>query len=642
MNNRQLQKTKKKTKILVIDDEQGIRDLLSYGLKSCGYIVATACNGEEGIKEIEKQRYDIVISDIKMPKVGGIEALEMIKNIDPSIEVIMTTGFGTIDLAVESMKKGAYDFITKPYNLEELYSRIGKAVEKQNLSSELTSLKELNQLKSEFLANTSHELRTPMNAIIGYTSLLLDKIYGNLTEKQDRVIKRINTNAANLLQVINNLLDMSKLYAGKLQFYFETFSLNKLINGTIDMMEAIANEKKVSIAFKADKEIEMHSDKARMKQILTNLLGNAVKFTNGGSIIINLNSLGDDSNGDNEKIRITIKDTGIGIKAEYINSIFEEFRQADASTTREYGGTGLGLSIVKKLVDMLGGEINVQSIHGKGSVFSVILPCNSKINHSINDLPSSYRNIAENDNNVLLVVDNKQESHDYIKGQLQDSDYVILDALTKDEAITFARQFNPFAIVANALQNDGWLVIQALKNDNNMSSIPVILMAASKGRALKFSFIINDFILKPFNKNTLTERFGRIKLENGKTVLLVEDDKNLNNAIQGILKSEGFSVNPVFNVKDAVRSIKADKPDIILLDLTMHKASGFDIIKTIQSNTEFLEVKIIMMIPEKLSKKELGLLNKCEMLIKKSGSTQIKEAFLEVNKKISITAQAVG
>jgi signal transduction histidine kinase len=359
-----------KIKILVMDDEQGILDLLTFELGSRGYIVEKAHNGEEGIEKIKKEKFNLIISDVKMPKLGGLEALGAIKEIDPSIEVIMTTGFGTIDMAVECMKKGAYDFVSKPYNLDELCSRIDKALEKQRLTSELISLKELHRLKSEFLANTSHELRTPMNAIIGYTSLMLDKIYGELTDKQEVALKRINISANNLLQLINNILDISKLSAGKITLYFENFVINDILRETAGMMEALAREKNIYLKFDDPGDaISVVSDKTRLKQIVINLIGNALKFTHTGGVTVSAKRLIGSavlgsSTDTGDKIRIDVRDTGIGIKPEFIKIIFEEFRQGDASTTREYGGTGLGLTIAKKLAELMGGTISVESKYG--------------------------------------------------------------------------------------------------------------------------------------------------------------------------------------------------------------------------------------------------------------------------------------
>ncbi|MBN1621971.1 MAG: response regulator [Endomicrobiales bacterium] len=361
--------SKDKVRILVIDDEKGIRNMLSYDLTSRGYDVDVAVDGEEGIEKVKNDNFNIVVTDIKMPKLSGLKVLEAIKKINPHIEIIMTTGFGTIDMAVESMKKGAYDFITKPYNIDELNSRIEKALERQSLSYEIVTLKELNRLKSEFLANTSHELRTPMNAIIGYVTLMSNNVYGDLNKKQEKIVKRIHANASGLMNLINNILDVSKISSGKIKINIENINVNKLLKEIMDMMNILAEEKNLYLKLETDENIILKADKNFFKQIFVNLIGNAIKFTDKGGVTVSSKLIKQENAP--SKVLIEVKDTGIGIKPENFNMIFEEFQQVDSSTTRKHGGIGLGLSIVKKLLDLSGGNVRVKSALGKGSIFSV-------------------------------------------------------------------------------------------------------------------------------------------------------------------------------------------------------------------------------------------------------------------------------
>jgi len=635
-----------KPKILVMDDEQGILDLLSYELGSRGYLVEKACNGEEGIEKIKKEKFQIIISDVKMPKLGGLEALSAIKEIDPSVEVIMTTGFGTIDMAVEAMKKGAYDFISKPYNLDELCSRIEKALEKQRLTSELISLKELHRLKSEFLANTSHELRTPMNAIIGYTSLLLEKIYGQLTEKQEVALKRINISANNLLQLINNILDISKLSAGKITLYLEDFIFGDLLGEITEMMDALAREKHIYLKLEnTSGPLNMVSDKTRLKQILINLLGNAIKFTHSGGVTISARLIENTPSSCGDKIQVDVRDTGIGIKPEYMNIIFEEFRQGDASTTREYGGTGLGLTIAQKLAELMGGKITVQSKFGEGSVFSLVMPLKAKyITEQTEELnahpvPAALTQ-AGGDKKILLAIDDSPEVHKLLKDSLEGSEFRLVGALNGDEGVALAKQLRPFAVTLDILMphRDGWSVLQSLKNDPETNRIPVIILSVMDNKALGFSLGIADYILKPFERKTLIESLGKLRVAKNKKILIVDDDKELNLVMQMLLTNAGYQAVSAFGGKEAIASIEKARPDIVLLDLMMPEVSGFDVLESIYKKPGLSGLKVIIMTAKVLTKKELDELNSRAVTILEKGSRSIREILSDIKKNLETIA----
>lgn len=636
--------TPEKARILVMDDEQGILDLLTYELGSHGYSVDKAHNGLEGIEKIKKEKYNIVISDVKMPKLGGLDALVAIKEIDPNVEVIMTTGFGTIDMAVECMKKGAYDFVSKPYNLDELCSRINKALEKQNLTSELISLKELHRLKSEFLANTSHELRTPMNAIVGYTNLLLDGIYGQLTEKQATALRRIDVGANNLLQLINNILDVSKLSAGKINLFLEDFSFNELLSDVTGMMDALAREKNISLKLVTlDKPKSVISDKTRIKQILINLIGNAIKFTNTGTVTVSARILGPQSSkNDFESVLIEVKDTGIGIKPEYMNIIFEEFRQGDASTTREYGGTGLGLTIAKKLTELMGGKITVTSKIDEGSVFTVILPLKARLPkttiESMASLAPARQQPVDDGKKIVLVIDDSPEAHKLLKDSLTGSEFRMVGALSGDEGIALAKQLKPFAITLDILMpyRDGWSVLQELKSDPATSAIPVVIISVIDNKTLGFSLGVADYLLKPFERKTLIERLDKLRIAKNQKILIVDNDIELNTVMKMLLTNAGYNVSSVLSGQEALDTLAKDKPDIMLLDLMMPGVSGFDVLEAIHKNPALSAIRVIIMTAKSLTKNELEELNKHAEGILEKGTKNIREILSDIKRQLGM------
>ena len=232
-------------------------------------------------------------------------------------------------------------------------------------------LEKANRLKSEFLASMSHELRTPINALIGYASLMLDRIYGDLTARQEEGLNRIQGAAQHLLALINDILDLAKIEAGRMPLHLDDVTLGDIITGISQQIEPLVKKKSLTFTVEMpSKDLSLHTDRTKVKQILLNLLSNAVKFTHHGGIWVTVSK-------DEEDLRFDVRDTGIGIRATDLESIWEDFRQVDQSRTREFGGTGLGLSITRKLVDALGGHVFAESVYGKGSTFTVVLPIRS-------------------------------------------------------------------------------------------------------------------------------------------------------------------------------------------------------------------------------------------------------------------------
>jgi signal transduction histidine kinase len=359
----------KQQSVLVIDDEAGLRDMLAFGLPDRGFRVVVAASGEVGVEKIRQEPFDLVVTDMMMPGISGVEVLKQIKQIQPKTEVIMATGFATLETAVESMKLGAYDYISKPYSLDQLCQVLEKAREHQRLTNQVSHLEELNRLKTEFVAYMSHELRTPMNAIISYVSMALEKTYGEFSPAQEQMFRRIESNGRNLLGIINNILDLSKLSAERMTLSIESCDLTDIVHDVLATMECLAEERHLKLSAELPALLPLRTDKAKLRQVLINLVGNAIKFTHQGSVTIKaeiVNNL--------PQLRLCVQDTGIGIKPEDIPLLFEEFRQLDATSTRRYEGTGLGLSITKKIIELFHGTVQIESTVGLGSTFIVTLP----------------------------------------------------------------------------------------------------------------------------------------------------------------------------------------------------------------------------------------------------------------------------
>lgn len=574
----------KKPSILVIDDEEGLRDLLCYELGMRGYQVTSAENGLKGIEKVKTGHFDVVISDFKMPQLDGLETLKQLKALQPGIEVIMATGYATLETAVQSIKEGAYDYISKPYVVDDLCALINKAYDKSRLSRRVNELEELNRLKSEFLANMSHELRTPMNAIIGYTSLVLDKVYGPVPEKQAHALERVQINAKNLLELINNILDLSKLNAGKMQVYSEEFDLVEVVRDICKALEMLAKEKSLTLRQEGPLHLLVRTDKTKIKQILINLLGNALKFTAKGGVTI---AIEDAAEG---RVYLRVRDTGVGIAEKDIPVIFDEFRQADASPTRQFGGTGLGLSIVKKLARLLGGDIIVKSVVGQGTEMSVELPIR-KAPKKTQDLENLLPSIVPQDlagKKIILAVDDDMEVIRLIQDSFLNTEFGVIGVSTGNEALALAKKVRPFAITLDIMMphQDGWSVLQMLKSDPGTQDIPVIILSIMENRELGFSLGVADYILKPFDRNTLVDRMRALHQVVGKKILLVDDNPSDVLVLKEVLVREGYTVTTALGGAEALQQIKVSPPDIIFLDLMMPEMSGFEVVEALQKQVE--------------------------------------------------------
>ncbi len=391
-------------KILVVDDDEVDRMGVRRALKAAGVNVelfeAEDCNG--AIAALRNTSFDCVFLDYRLPDQDGLTLINEIRSHGVKVPLVVLTGQGDEQIAVELMKAGATDYLSKSrvspetlaqvlrnamrvYKAEmqvalanqrlresnELLTRKNQELEAQQQQIELQNLKlkEASQLKSQFLATISHELRTPMNAIIGFSQLLLRPKCGDLTTQQRDMVERILNNSKHLLMLLNEVLDFSKLEVGRLNLKPEIFDLSQVVKTTVAETTSLAEAKKLSVHVQAELQNRMvFNDPLRLRQILMNLLSNAIKFTESGSIGVDVKELADN------RIEIAVWDTGIGIASSDLQYIFEAFRQLDQSITRKYPGTGLGLPIVDALVQMMGGKISVESELGQGSVFRIELP----------------------------------------------------------------------------------------------------------------------------------------------------------------------------------------------------------------------------------------------------------------------------
>lgn len=477
-------------------------------------------------------------------------------------------------------------------------------------------LREVDRLKSQFLANMSHELRTPLNSIIGFSRVIIKGIDGPISELQQQDLNAIYSAGQHLLQLINNILDISKIEAGKMELSIEeNVNLTDLINGVMSTAVGLVKDKPIRLEKIIPNDLPaVRADTTRIRQVILNLVSNATKFTEQGWIRVEA-GVQSNPNG-NPEVIIKVNDSGIGIAEADQKRLFLPFSQVDDSPTRKTGGTGLGLSISRLLVEMHGGRIGVESEVGHGSTFFFTLPL---------PLPEKPTSLEEN-NRVILAIDDERPILDLYDRYLSEHGYQVLPLSDPLKAVERAKEVKPFAITLDVMMpgHNGWQVLEELKNDPETSHIPVIVCSILEDQAKGFSLGATDYLMKPILEDDLANAINRLNGDGSiQEVLVIDDDENDLRLVEKILqKDKQYHISLAKGGAEGLVSLRSKRPQAVILDLFMPGLDGFSVLETMRADAALKEIPVIIFTAGDLSEDQQQRLSRFSQDMLRKGAKE--------------------
>jgi signal transduction histidine kinase/DNA-binding response OmpR family regulator len=546
--------------------------------------------------------------------------------------------------------------LTNVQNYEET-QELSREISKKHdeLNTKTQELEKAYRVKSDFLSNMSHELRTPLNSIIGFSSILLGDRGDPLTADQRKALEKVLKNGKHLLQLINDILDFSKIESGRMHVSVETDSVEGVVNGAIMTAESLIRQKNIQLKEEIPPGMPLfNTDVLKIKQILVNLLSNAAKFTDeNGLIIIRASQHG-------AMIRLSVIDSGIGIEPKNLGKIFEEFSQVDSSHSRKYQGTGLGLPIARRLAQLLGGDLSVESVAGKGSTFSLTVPpvfasaeepvkpataasiASSVAEPVLQQIKQMELPAVKQDGETrVLCIDDEPDVIEILRNYLVPEGYTVFGANSGDDGIKLAERLQPAVITLDIMmpKKDGWQVLRELKANPMTQNIPVLIHSMVDNIPLAFSLGAIDYLPKPADVSMVLRMVRKAATVDDKYVLVVDDDDDFRSLLVKVLKEEGFMVQTATNGQAAMTKIEASRPSMVLLDLSMPVMDGFEVLKRLKRSEQWHSIPVVILTGIDLNETQIAEINNLtgELLKKKDYSsatlsTAIKHA-LHAEKK---------
>ena len=471
-----------------------------------------------------------------------------------------------------------------------------------------------NRAKSVFLANMSHELRTPLNAVIGYSEMLMDEMRAEGGDGHIPDLERIRTAGEQLLSIINAVLDLSKIEAGKMDLHVERFDVPQLLENIEDTVRPLAAKRDNALDISADRGLYLRSDITKCRQILFNLLSNACKFTSSGRISASAWST-EYQGGD--AVGFTVTDTGIGMSEDELDKVFGAFAQADPSTTREYGGTGLGLAISRHFAHTLGGEISVVSEPGEGTSFEVILPyIEGAQSVEVDAVPGRRTSASEGasseseDGVTVLVVEDDESSRELLRRTLQSEGYVVATAADGREGLSLARELVPDLITLDVMMPtlDGWTLLSLLRKNPKLRDIPIVLISMIDEREKGLALGADHYMSKPIDRRQLLDvlaTYYNSEPESG-IILIVDDDDDTRDLHRRYLEHEGLTLIEARDGKEALEKAGEHEPSLVILDLMMPEMNGFEFLSEFRSRPGYSSTPVVVVTAHELSHATIG------------------------------------
>jgi CheY-like chemotaxis protein/nitrogen-specific signal transduction histidine kinase len=510
---------------------------------------------------------------------------------------------------------------------------------------------EASRAKSTFLANMSHELRTPLNAIIGYSEMLQEEAEDAGQQEFVPDLEKIHAAGQHLLGLINAVLDLSKIEAGKMDLYLETFDIGTLVKETVAVVQPLVekNSNQLVVTYSDSSRPRgypahlgsMYADITKVKQVLFNLLSNASKFTKQGEINLEVTRESAGASGQSgDWIAFAVKDTGIGLTPEQMGKLFQEFSQADTSTTRNYGGTGLGLSLSRRLCRIMGGDILVESEPGKGSTFTLRLPAqvhNPKEQEQPADVIATppVAPSSGNGGRTVLIIDDDASARDLLQRLMNKEGFQAVTAAGAQEGIQLAQELKPDVITLDVIMPgmDGWAALSALKASPKTASIPVVMVTIVDNTNLGYALGASDYIMKPVDRDRLSDVLSRYGVNPAaRLALVVDDDPTARSVLGHMLERENWRVGEAVNGKQALEQVAKLQPGLILLDLMMPEMDGFQFVEELRKQEEWRAIPVVVVTAMDLSNEDRARLNgQVERIVQKGAysfedlATQVRQ-----------------
>ena len=495
-----------------------------------------------------------------------------------------------------------------------------------------------NKTKSLFLANMSHELRTPLNAILGYSEMLEEEAVEQDLKDFVPDLEKINGAGKHLLALINDILDLSKIEAGRMELYLEDFDIADMLDEIVATSEPLIEKNGNALHREYSQQLgTMHGDLTKVRQCLFNLISNAAKFTADGSITLEARHEkmeGVDDSAPQNWLMLRVTDSGIGMSAEQILGLFKSFTQADASTTRKFGGTGLGLALTRRFAQMMGGDVTVQSVPDEGSVFTLHLPLHIEAAVEIEDeVLADEAPPIESKNEKLpapgtcvLVIDDDAVQRDLMSRFLDKEGFPAYTAASGEEGLKMAHQLRPIAITLDVMMPgmDGWSVLAALKDDETLHDIPVIMLTMVDDKNRGYALGAADYATKPVNRARLTQILQKYACAHPPCpVLLVEDDDVTRSMMRAMLEKSGWVVAEARNGREALERVAENSPSLILLDLMMPEMDGFEFAIELHRHEQWRSIPVVVLTAKDLTEEDrLRLNGYVQKIMQKAGQSR--------------------